>query len=173
MPDGLIEVISLLTVGYILLLLELFVPGGILGILGGAAIIYGCLLAFQLGTLWGVASMGLSVVVTVGVVTAFLRSRTAKKLILSSEGPKTWKGQDISLVALLGREGTALSGLRPAGIAEIDDERIDVVADGEFLAAGTAVRVVEVEGNRVVVEAVEALEEGPETTDGDAEDVLE
>ena len=36
----------------------------------------------------------------------------------------------------LGRTGTALSPLRPAGIAEIDGARVDVVSDGGFIEAG-------------------------------------
>lgn len=152
MPEGLWEIIALLSVGYILVLLEVFVPGGILGILGGLAIAYGCFLAFGLGTLWGLGSMGLSVVVTVGAVAIFLRSRAAKRLVLSDTEPKTWKAQKRGLPELVGREGRALSPLRPAGLAEIGGERVDVVSDGEFLEAGARVRVVEVEGNRVVVE---------------------
>ena len=41
--------------------------------------------------------------------------------------------------------------LRPAGFALIDGERVDVVSDGEPIEAGTAVEVVRVDGNRIVV----------------------
>jgi len=51
----------------------------------------------------------------------------------------------------LGRSGTALSPLRPAGIAEIDGNRVDVVSDGAFLDAGTVIEVTRVDGNRIVV----------------------
>ena len=158
MPEGLIEVIGLLSLGYILLLIELFVPGGILGILGGLAMAYGCYMAFDLGTYWGLGSIGLSLLVTVVLVVGFVRSRTAHRLILSKEEGKTWKAADLRLPALAGKEGTTLSALRPAGLAEIDGERVDVVSDSEFLDAGVAVRVIEVAGTRVVVEAVEGVE---------------
>ena len=52
----------------------------------------------------------------------------------------------------LGRTGTALSPLRPAGIAEIDGARVDVVSDGGFIDAGTTIEVTRVDGNRVVVQ---------------------
>lgn len=155
MPEGLWEIIALLSVGYVLLFLELFVPGGILGILGGLSIAYGCYLAFGLGTLWGLGSLGLSVVVTVGVVAVFLRSRAAQRLVLADAEPKSWKAQNTGLTELVGHQGRTLSALRPAGLAEIDGKRVDVVSDSEFLDAGVSVRVVEVEGNRVVVESVE------------------
>jgi membrane-bound serine protease (ClpP class) len=55
---------------------------------------------------------------------------------------------------LLGRTGHASSPLRPAGIADIDGERVDVVSDGEHVDAGEPVRVVRVDGNRVVVRRI-------------------
>ncbi|MGH9628013.1 MAG: NfeD family protein, partial [Bryobacteraceae bacterium] len=51
----------------------------------------------------------------------------------------------------LGRTGTALSPLRPAGIAKIDGARVDVVSDGSFIDAGAAIEVTRVDGNRIVV----------------------
>ncbi len=51
----------------------------------------------------------------------------------------------------LGRSGTASSPLRPAGIAVIDGARVDVVSDGGFIDAGTAIVVTRVDGNRIVV----------------------
>lgn len=53
---------------------------------------------------------------------------------------------------LLGREGVALSMLRPAGRAKIDGDTVDVVTRGEFIDAGARVRVTQVDGNRCVVE---------------------
>jgi membrane-bound ClpP family serine protease len=51
----------------------------------------------------------------------------------------------------LGKRGTAASPLRPAGLAHIDDERVDVVSDGEFIDAGEPLEVIRVDGNRIVV----------------------
>ena len=54
----------------------------------------------------------------------------------------------------IGDVGTAQSYLRPSGSARFGEELVDVVTEGEFIAAGSAVRVIEVEGVRVVVEKV-------------------
>ena len=59
----------------------------------------------------------------------------------------------------LGRTGTALSPLRPAGIAEIDGVRVDVVSDGDFIEAGTPLLVTRVDGNRIVVRRSPSREE--------------
>ena len=51
----------------------------------------------------------------------------------------------------LGRTGTAVSALRPAGIAEIAGTRLDVVSDGGFIDALAVIEVTRVDGNRIVV----------------------
>jgi membrane-bound serine protease (ClpP class) len=57
------------------------------------------------------------------------------------EGDRRW----------LGKRGRASSPLHPAGIAEIDGERVDVVSDGELIDAGELIKVIRVDGNRIVV----------------------
>jgi membrane-bound serine protease (ClpP class) len=55
---------------------------------------------------------------------------------------------------LLNQTGKALTTLRPSGTAVISGRRIDVVTEGPFIEAGAAVKVVAVEGMRVVVRSV-------------------
>lgn len=160
MPEGLLNVIALLVLGYLLLLTELFAPGLVLGTLGLASVAYGCYLAFELGTQWGVGAIIFSFAVTGGGLAVFFRSGAARKLVLSSQEAATWKSQAEGLESLLGKEGKTLSKLRPAGMAEIEGHRVDVVANSEFLDEGIRVKVRDVEGNRVVVEAVETAMEG-------------
>jgi membrane-bound serine protease (ClpP class) len=57
---------------------------------------------------------------------------------------------------LVGRDGVAVTDLRPAGTAEVDGERVDVVTEGEYVPQGGAVRVVRSEGYRHVVRALDA-----------------
>jgi membrane-bound serine protease (ClpP class) len=64
---------------------------------------------------------------------------------------------DATSMALVGRVGKAVTVLRPTGAMEIDGQRIDVVTEGEFVEAGAPVRVLYVQGPRVVV----GLEPGP------------
>jgi membrane-bound serine protease (ClpP class) len=54
----------------------------------------------------------------------------------------------------LGKTGRASSPLRPAGIADIEGRRVDVVSDGEHIDAGQPIKVTRVDGNRVVVRHV-------------------
>ena len=162
MPEGLLSVVALLALGFILLFLEIFVPGGVLGILGVLLMGYGCYLAFDLSAAWGASAVGLSVIVAVTAIRLVARSRLGKQLVLDDAGARDWKAAEEGLEELVGSAGRTLTQLRPAGLAEIGDKRLDVVADNELIAGGVAVRVVEVEGNRVVVEA---MEEAPATAE--------
>lgn len=54
--------------------------------------------------------------------------------------------------SLVGKTGTTLTPLHPAGAARIDGQHLDVVTAGEFIAEGTPVRIVEAHGSRLVVE---------------------
>ena len=56
--------------------------------------------------------------------------------------------------ALVGRQGIAQTLLRPAGKVAFGEELVDVVSDGEFIKAGQTVKVVSVNGARVVVREV-------------------
>jgi membrane-bound serine protease (ClpP class) len=56
-----------------------------------------------------------------------------------------------SIVVKVGQEGTAITPLRPAGRVRFEDQSIDVFAEGSYIAAGKVVRVVEVQGRRILV----------------------
>jgi len=59
-----------------------------------------------------------------------------------------------TLAKLRGRMGTSVSILRPVGACEIDGFRFDCRAESGFIDRGAAVRVLEVDGNRLIVRAV-------------------
>jgi membrane-bound serine protease (ClpP class) len=52
-----------------------------------------------------------------------------------------------------GMKGAALTTLRPSGKARFGDHVVDVVTEGEFIAAETPVTVIQTDGMRVVVKA--------------------
>jgi membrane-bound serine protease (ClpP class) len=153
-------VVALAVLGLIGILWELHVvPGhGIPGILGGAALFAAALFAFGTPFIFlGVETIATAVVLTVIAFTIFARAvpqnAWANRLALAaSQGPDYVASADYR--QLRGQTGTAASFLRPAGIAAIDGRRVDVLTEGEFIAQGTPVRVVRVEGARVFVEPV-------------------
>jgi len=160
------EELLLALLGIFLFALELFViPGfGIVGILGLLALL-GALVMSTLGAgshsgfvLWAVVRMGFSVALAIVLTALFLKFLPklpiGRKLILStaldtSDGFSSAPPSDYQW---LGRTGHAHSTLRPAGIADFQGHRVDVVSDGEFIDAGAPIRVLHVDGNRIVVQ---------------------
>ena len=62
-----------------------------------------------------------------------------------------YTSQPEELAGYKGKTGKAITDLRPAGTAMIDDQRVDVVSRGEYIDKGASIRVLAVDGNRVVV----------------------
>lgn len=83
-------------------------------------------------------------------------SRIKKLMVLSaSEQAKDGYTASESLEALVGRQGTSLSHLRPAGRALIGGEPFEVQSEGEFIEKDRALTVVRVAGNKVFVTETE------------------
>jgi membrane-bound serine protease (ClpP class) len=148
-------VIILLVVGSVLILLETVLPGMIAGVIGVGCLVAGIVIAYvdhgpSLGNrvLLGVTA-GL---VALGVlwIRFFPHSRLGQAFV----SRQAIGGLDVERPELLHKTGTALTILRPSGIAQIDGRRVDVVADGTLIEKGATVKVVAVEGLRVVVRAV-------------------
>ena len=76
-------------------------------------------------------------------------SGIALRPILEEE--ETFKNVDAETSPLIGREGIALSTLRPSGTGVFDEDRIDVVTGGEFIEKETPIRIIEAHGNRIIV----------------------
>ena len=148
-------VVTLILVGAALLLLETVLPGMIAGIIGLACLVAGVVMAY-LNCDSSTASIVLLVVV-VGVIVGalvwfkfFPDSRFAKVFI----SQRTVGDIGTERPELLDQTGKALTTLRPSGTAVISGKRIDVVTEGPFIEPGTTVKVVAVEGMRVVVRSV-------------------
>lgn len=148
--------VVLLGLGLGLIVAEILFPSlGLLAVLATAAIIGSVAVAFGIDSSTGtvfLAVVAIAVPVTILLgFKIFPKTPMGKALInpgLSFDSTRSYDARDI---ALAGKEGVVESMLRPAGIARIEGRRVDVVSRGEMIQAGERVRVVEVEGNRVVV----------------------
>ncbi len=148
--------IGLLVLGLVLIVAELVVTSmGILSVLAVASLAGSVISAFSEG-----ASTGVGFVVACAVLvpaTLILggrlvpRSPLGKLMIVSGLSHDSVHATDARDLTLVGKRGTVEAPLRPAGMARIEGRRVDVVSRGESIEAGTAIEVVEVRGNRVVV----------------------
>jgi membrane-bound serine protease (ClpP class) len=161
------EQIALVIAGLLLLALEVFViPGfGIAGVAGLVALAAGLTTSLTgagaslngaLHALGRVALSALFASIASLLILPFLsRLPAGRKLVLGAaiaETPATaGGGRELGRRSLLGAVGTSLSALRPAGIASVNGERVDVVSQGEFVAEGERIEVIRDEGHRVVV----------------------
>ena len=145
-------IITLLILGAILLFLETLLPGMIAGLIGFICLMAAVILGYrdfgyQTGSL---ILAGVLVGLLIGSwcwLKFFPGSRVAKTFI--SQGSVGELGVDKP--ELLNGTGVALTQLRPSGTASINGQRVDVVTEGGLIERGTAVKVVAVEGARIVV----------------------
>ena len=161
------EEVILLLCGLIAIAVEIFVlPGfGVAGILGIILLVLSVVLA-MIGSvpsfhdvLQSLAVLGTALVLTLAVFIAWLRhlpnSARFRRMILA-DGLDSSAGYISARVRsdLVGKEARAVTDLRPAGTVVVDDERIDVVTEGDYIKSGSTVRIIRAEGHRHVVRAV-------------------
>lgn len=155
--------LSLLILGFVLILLDVFVTPGVdfLGLLGLLAVGAGVYFAYvKLGTGPAIAVAVAGLAGTVFLIWMLVRRRAWQRMVLESKTTRD-QGYDSSrpgLGDLVGQQGEALTPLRPAGRARFGEHVEDVVSEGAFLGPGEAVEVMAVEGNRVVVQKLKELE---------------
>lgn len=146
--------LTLLFAGFVLIGMEIFIPGGILGIFGSIAWISAAVIGFRnFPEPWNMVS-GL-VLLLFGMLTFvvwiryFPKSRIGKGLSLgeSTADCKAHQRHGVSV----GDTGEAVSTLRPSGIAKVNGKRVSVVADGEWIEAGQPVKVSSTSGGHISV----------------------
>lgn len=161
------EEVLLLGLGAIALAVEVFVlPGfGVAGVMGILAIVASMVLAMMGAqpssgdVAQALAVLGASLFITVAVIYAWLRhlpnSGRFSGLLLQGAVHKS-RGfvSAPHREDLVGRDGVAVTDLRPSGTARVGEERLDVVTEGEYVPSGSRVQVVQSDGYRHVVRAV-------------------
>lgn len=136
--------------GLAAMVLELFMPGAILGTIGFLASAGSIIYAYLHGhTVIGTVLL----VLILAWLPAFfwLWKSVIGKYFALTEVQKDFKPSSVITEELMDKEGRAVSHLRPSGIALIDDKRYGVVTRGEMLEKGAHIKVIEVSGNRLVV----------------------
>lgn len=155
----LLPILICFVLGLGFLVAEMFMPGfGLPGISGIILELIAIVLVYL--RFGGLAALGMTLIVLALVAIALslaLRSvnkgRLSKSSVILSDEETPEEGyvatQDMEV--FLGREGVTTTVLRPTGMAEFDGVKLNVSADGEYIAKDEPVRVIRVEGARVVV----------------------
>lgn len=147
----------LIVVGAALLSFEVFVPGMVLATAGTLCLAASVVITFKLyGPVLGVALLLFEILAFIVAASRWLRwfpkSSFGRQIILhstSGDEPQIENKEE-----LLQQTGIVVATCRPSGVAEFAKRRYDVISEGSFLATGQAVKIVAVEGSKIIVRAV-------------------
>ncbi|MDR1305039.1 MAG: hypothetical protein LBK76_07435 [Verrucomicrobiales bacterium] len=149
--------VSLIIAALLLFTAEIFLPGLIAGVLGALCLVGSIIAASHTyGAGAGLLLLLAEVVAGIALFMVWMKyfpaSPLGQKFSLRQPAPQTSAPAEFG--RLLHRTGVTISPLRPAGAAKIDGQRRDVVSEGLPLPVNTKIKVVKVEGARIVVRKI-------------------
>ncbi len=148
--------ILLLVAGFILVGIEMILPGfsvpgvsGIICLVVGVFALADSAMEATVITIAVLALLGILLAVILGLLS---RGKLKTPIILEDEQKKEQGYLSSSdLKYLLGRQGIAVTDLRPAGIGKFDDINFDVMSEGNYISRGAEIEIIKVEGSKLVV----------------------
>jgi membrane-bound serine protease (ClpP class) len=161
--DPWVWAVLLLAIGLGLAVLEVFFPSaGVLSFLSLAAFVGAAIMGFKQGigagmTIVAAIVIGVPIIVAVAFKVwpytsmgkkVLLQAPTAEDVLPNGPDRRRLKG-------LIGQMGRAKCKMLPGGVVELDGRSVDAVSEGMAIEAGQTVRVMKVQGTRVVVRPVE------------------
>jgi len=149
-------IILLFALGILFLAVEVIIPGGILGSIGGLLMFGGCVAAFlKFGT--GGGMIAVSVALAVAALAFFIEFRVLPK---TAVGRRAFLTKEITGVSaafgdeardLIGKSGQALTMLSPSGYILIDGKRYEAFCQSGQVPAGAALDVIGADNFRLIV----------------------
>lgn len=149
-------VVILFCIGVLLVAVEVVIPGGLLGILGGLALAGGVVAAFfEFGSTGGAFATVLAmVIVAITLYFEFVllpKTRLARKFMMAGTVAGRSQPDVADRTAVLSREAVAVTTLSPSGYVELDGRRYEAFSRSGHATAGTRMRVVDMDNFRLVV----------------------
>lgn len=148
-------IVVLIIVGFLMLAAEVFVPGMVLGLLGGLCLAGAVAVAFMYYDVvtGSLVFAGVCILTFSGFLAwlaMFPRTAIGRRIMLQKSLVKG-VGERAAPSELMGEQGRSLTPLRPAGSASIGGRKVDVVAESDFIEPDETIVVVREEGLRIVV----------------------
>lgn len=146
----------LFLIGVMLLAAEVFLPGGIIGVFGGLAMLAGCVVAFQeYGSSGGTAAT-LAALVLLGLtfyveLVWLPKTRLGKKLIVQATVASTSQPALASTAEVVGKSAEAITPLVPSGYVLVEGRRYEAFCQSGHVAVGTSLNVVGLDNFRLIV----------------------
>jgi membrane-bound serine protease (ClpP class) len=140
--------------GLLVLCVEMVAPGLFLGIVGLALIIVSIVLAFWHypdKPMYGLSLLFISLIIVPSMAVYLLRKTT----LSASQNLEEYNAANESFEQYVGKEGIAITILRPSGTAMVGGKRLDVTSENEFIEPNTPIKVVKFEGATLFVKTLE------------------
>lgn len=149
-------ILLLFLLGTVLLVFEVFMPSSILGLLGGVAMLAGCVVAFMnygarggsLAVVAGLAILGLALYAEFGLLP---KTRIGKRFFLHAAIGATSQPPVAEAAAVVGKPCEAVTTLAPTGYVLLDGRRYEAFSQSGHVARGTTLKVVAVDNFRLTV----------------------
>ena len=155
MSLGPFSLIVLFIIGIGAVITEMFIPGMIVGICGIVCMITSIVFAYNTNhNILGHVLISCSIFSI--PILLIIWYKIFSKAFSIKESEKGFSSSNHELKELISKEGVTITPLHPSGIVLIDGKRVDVVTYGNMIGKNVKVKVVEVEGNRIVVKTVKA-----------------
>jgi membrane-bound ClpP family serine protease len=149
-------ILLLFSLGICLIAVEVIIPGGIIGTIGGLMMFAGCVLSFlEFGTLGGMLSVCAAILMS--AIALFIefrvlpKTRIGKRAFLTSEISGVSAAFGHEALALVGKSAEALTMLSPSGYVMIDGIRYEAFCESGQAPAGSALRVTGADNFRLIV----------------------
>ena len=141
--------------GLVLIYLEFFVPGGILGALGGIAFIISIVLfVWESGEMWSsilfIAALIVLLILTIRLALWKIKQRP-EMFAQDEQSGYVASSFDTTLV---GKEGEALTNLRPSGHVMVEGNRHQAVSESSYIKKGESIKIIGGEGARLICRKV-------------------
>ncbi|RLD68289.1 MAG: hypothetical protein DRI84_00225 [Bacteroidetes bacterium] len=147
-----ILVVGILLIGFLFILAEvLFVPGGILGVIGGLILLYGIYLPYGEGEIMGGhITLTLTLIVLIFSLFMAIRSKTWRRVQLNKSIDSKIKNFDENELSI-GEMGIATSRLNPMGTVRFGTKYIEVSTFDNFTDEGKEVEIMKISKDKIIV----------------------
>ncbi|MCM8529292.1 MAG: hypothetical protein NE327_22405 [Lentisphaeraceae bacterium] len=147
--------VLVLLAGIICIAMEIYLPGGFMGLAGGALLIWAIVEAYRFktdfGTMLLVCGVGGSVAASWFSFTYLSKTKEGKKALLMDANIELPEDRHKGLE---GKTGVTLTDMRPSGLIEIDGERYDAATKGEYVEKGSQIKVLSVEADHIYIREI-------------------
>jgi len=149
----------LIVLGLVLIAVDFYLPGFVLGTIGVALMLFALGICYRAhGLDAAVALFVVEVALGIGIgyvsIKFFPKTAAGKRMILGETQTGVRSQSSMRHEEWIGREGVAQTVLRPAGVGLVDGKRLDVEAESGMIESGSAIKVIAVHENRLVVRKI-------------------